>query len=286
MTNFNRREITHPVLAPNGQDYPMPAAFKLNLATANRNEDANELQLGLIYHLQQQDLLDLLNSNKATYTSVIDCVRTHHRYTHQSNLSHQEIILKADRFNGPISVSAFITATENLPAFTASGWSAWLKQILPLGLDLPQGSILAIADPWSFNTDRLETIQSCLDIIPSDTMEQGHWDHSLEQDHIEILLNPQDKAQIDKLRSNEKLQGNLWPSIYLSAITHAVRSCLKEEHQGKTWAKIITDQLSTYNINTEDPDIVTDNAHRYAQILMDLPLNRLTDQQPRGDEDE
>ena len=88
------------------------------------------------------------------------------------------------------------------------------------------------------------------------------------------------------MRADDRLGATLWPSIYLSAITQAVRFFQQEDHREKAWTKTITQQLQAKDIDLSDLELIADNAHRHAQTLMELPLNRITAQQDTQGETE
>ena len=273
MTMFNRRDIPHPYLYPANQDYEAPASFSAQ-AKVTRDSEANRYHVGIIYELNEQAIQGLIDTQRASFTAVIDCFTSRLRETYQSQGAIQEIILQGDRYKGTVTINPFITATTDLEKFKSKGWSTWLTTVLPDGTNIPAGAILAAAQVHTFNTDGATEMESCLKIVPSDHMEPGQYKIELE-DLIHIVVNTNDKPQIDRLRQNQNTQDQLWPSLYLPAIAQAIQGLLHQDNADKTWAKTLAIKLAENEIQIDDHDLLRDNALRYAQQLMDNPLGRL-----------
>ena len=273
MTMFNRRDIPHPYLYPANQDYQAPASFSAQ-TKVTRDSDANRYHVGIVYKLNEEVIQGLIDTEQASFTAVIDCFTTRLREAYQSQGPIQEIILQGDRYKGTVTINPFVTATSDLEKFKAKSWNTWLNTVLPDGTDIPAGAILAAAQVHTFNTEGTTEMESCLKIVPSDHMGPGEYKIELE-DLIHIVVNTNDKPQIDKLRQYQSTQDQLWPSLYLPAIAHAIQSLPHQDNADKTWAKTLALKLAENEIQIDDLELLRDNALKYAQQLMDNPLGRL-----------
>ena len=273
MTMFNRRDIPHPYLYAGNDDYQEPASF-IARTKVTRDSEANRFHVGIIYELNDEDIQSLIDTERASFTIVVDCSTSRLRETYQSQGPIQEIILQRDRYKGTVTINPFITATTDLTGFKAKSWSTWLATILPEGTDIPTGAILAAAQLHTFNTDGATEMESCLKIVPSDHMEPGQFKIELE-DLIHIVVNTNDKPQVDRLRQNQNTQDQLWPSLYLPAIAKAIQSLNHPDNADKTWAKTLAMKLAENAFETDDDEILRENALKYAQQLMENPLGRL-----------
>ena len=277
MTMFNRRDIPHPYLYPGNQDYLAPAHFRAE-TNVTRDPDNNTYHLGIIYDLEEPSLQGLIDSGQACFTTIVDCTRARLRETYQSTERLAEIILDGTKYSGTVTINTFITATVDINNFKADRWNEWLKMVLENGANVPQGAILAAAQSHTFDPDFANEMESCLQIIPSDRVETGEFEVELEEDLINILVNTEDKPQIDQLRQNPDTQDQLWPGLYLPAITQAIQSLGAPQTAEKTWAKTLRAKLCEHGIQVDEPDLLKDNALKHAQKLMQKPLNRLLKQ--------
>ena len=97
----------------------------------------------------------------------------------------------------------------------------------------------------------------------------------LDGDTIDILVNPEDKLRIERMRDNQREQDSLWPSVYLGAIERAVRECAKEEAGQRTWARSVRKALEDQGIGHLNEEDLASNSLKYAQRVMSRPLARI-----------
>ena len=280
MTLYNSREIPHPVLKPGGTDYIKGTLFRAEVKgdKAYKNPEDGRVYLHLAYSLNDEGLLDLIDRGDANYISLTDSVRSHRRETHPSAETETTIILDGSEYSGTITIQPFVTAKTDIRGFSSRGWNNWLKSILPNGSDMPQGAILAIGTTSVFDTEGTPDIESCVQLVNSADVERGRYAVRLDSENISIQVNSLDRPAIDTMRSNEDHEGRLWPSIYQSAIEQAVRKHALPENEDRKWAGSIAAALARHELDTSDADVLTDNSLVYAQIIMENPLTRITEQ--------
>ena len=274
MTMFNRRDIPHPYLYPGNQDYLTPAHFTAE-TNVTRDPDNNTYHIGILYDLKEPSLQELIDNRQACFTTIVDCPRARLRETYQSTERVAEVILDGTKYSGTITINTFITASVDISNFKADRWNNWLKMVLEKGANVPQGSILAVAQSQTFDPDFANEMESCLQIIPSDRVEAGEFEVELGEDLINILVNTEDKPRIDQLRQNPHTQDQLWPGLYLPAITQAIQGLGEPQTAEKTWAKTLIAKMGEQGIQVDEPELLKDNALKHAQRLMQKPLSRL-----------
>ena len=274
MTTFNHRNIPHPVLRPGGQDYRPEFEFRGNVANVRKDEENHCIVVAVQYQLTEPILLELVQQSRAQFTTMLDCPEGRSRESHSTQQEQQEITLDSRRYNGAVNVQSFITATQDIPKLHSPSWNAEITHLLAQGTPLPEAAILAISHPGQFRTGDAEPLESCLVITPSDHIQEGRFDISLEDQLIAIRVNTRDKARIERAR-NEQRGTYLWPSMYLAAIEQALRQHLLEEHQDKQWTQTIREQLERAEIDTNDQETFMARTLTYAQQLLEDPMKRL-----------
>lgn len=277
MSSQNRRNIPHPVLTPGGGDYSQETTFQAEVKTVLRNAESETLQIPVLFTLTDPNLKALISKRHAKYSVVVDCPVTHIRETRDTSEDSLLINLNQQDFRKRAEILPYIIATRHLQNYCSERWLPWLKAALPQGIEIPQGSILAISETSTFNPEQSTDTQSCIQLVAQDGMDSGRWKISLEKDLIHILVSPGDKGIIDTIREDDEQQQKLWPSIYQSAVELAVRKHLQDEHREKTWAETIKRKLEEKGLETEDMEILEEHSLSYAQDIMEGTLHRITE---------
>ena len=267
-------EIPHPVLQYGGKDYQQGTAFRASIAGMKHLPREGRIALALRYELNDQALLEMIQRGEVQYLTRTDCPTTHTREAHAGSLDSHPIELDDSRYSGRVEVRPFIITTRPLEGFQSENWNPWLKSILPGGVNVPAGTILAIAQAKSFRTERTPEYQSCIELVGTPDVPEGQWRIRTDGDLIVIRVNSQDKPKIDRMRQDDATQGGLWPSIYLNAIETAIRRHPDALPEGKRWARAIQKKLEEREFDTS-PDALEENCQEYAQTIMGNPLGRI-----------
>ena len=278
MTSQNRRDIPHPVLTPGGFDYVPQAEFKATVEKVRKTSQDQRIYIPVHFQLTEDDLLRRVAEGEAAYVVLTDCVASRTRERHQTSEERIVISLDAKEYYSEIRIQPFITSTRRVDTFTSKNWTSWVKDVLPHGVDLPAGAILAMAAEKTIPIGEPDEIQSCVQIVPTDRVVEGQFNVDLSSDHIHILVNPADKPKIDRMRANEDEQDKLWPSMYQTAIEKAVRYHTVEDNSEKTWAKTVARTTQEHEIDTSNLEDLQENSLIYAQQIMGNPLQRIMDQ--------
>ena len=267
-------EIPHPVLQHGGKDYRQGTAFRASITGMRRLPREERIALALRYDLSDRAILELISTGDAQYLTRTDCPTTHVREAHAGFLESHPIELDDSRYSGRVEVRPFIITTRPLEGFRSENWNPWMQSILPAGVDLPAGTILAIAQAKSFQPEGTPEYQSCIELVGTPDVPEGQWRIRTDGDLIAIRVNIQDKPKIDRMRQDGGAQGGLWPSIYLNAIETAIRKHQDALSEGRRWAHAIGKKLEEEKFDTS-PDALEENCQEYAQTIMGNPLGRI-----------
>ena len=276
MTTYNRRDMPHPTLKPGGADYAPGISFGAEPAAIRHSAKNEEITIALKYTLNSTVLSRLITEGEAHYHTLTECVATKIRESHRSKQDNHTIVLSANQYQGQVLVRPFIIASTDIHAISNEDWTAWVQNIVLNGIQVPRGAILAMGPETSFSTNETSELESYVEITPSQTVEPKRFRIDLSGQRIVILIHPDDKPDIDRVRSDEDTRSVLFPSMYQRAIEEAVRQHLKEEHTDKRWARRIAEKLSDHGLETEDQEILEANSLDYAQQIMENPLARIT----------
>ena len=267
-------EIPHPVLQHGGGDYQNGTVFRAPITGMRHLPREGKIALALQYELNDQALTEMIQRGDAQYLTRTDCPTTHTREARITSLVSHPIELEEFRYSGRVEVKPFIVTTRPLEGFRSENWNHWLQSILPGGVDVPAGSILAIAQPKSFRTEKTPEYQSCIELVGTPDVPEGQWRIRTDTDLVVIRVNAQDKPKIDRMRQDDAARGGLWPSIYLNAIETAIRRYKDALPEGKRWARSIGKKLEEHEFDTS-PEALEENCQEYAQTIMGNPLGQI-----------
>ena len=276
MTTYNRRDLPHPTLKPSGSDYEAGIVFRAEPAAIRRSAQSGNITIALKYRLNSTVLQELIGTGQAHYRTLTECVATKLRESHRSNEDVHTIRLDAKEYRGQVLIKPFVVASQAIDKMASDDWAVAARGLLPNGTSVPNGAILAIGAEKSFETDKTTDLESYVEITPSQTIERGRFNVDLSGQRIVILINPDDKPDIDRIRHDEDSLQLLFPSMYQRAIEEAVRLHRKDEHTDKRWAARISDKLNEYDLVVDQPEILEASSLDYAQQIMENPLARIT----------
>ena len=275
MTTYNRRNLPHPTLRPRGTDYVPEGRFSGEPQAIRRSAQSEEITVATRYQLSSPGLTDLIESGKAEYQSLTECVATRLRELHRSTQANHTITLQADRYQGEVILKPFVIAVEDIQAFRSDDWTDPVKRMLPLGTDLPSGAILAIGEQTTFDVNTATDQESYIEITPAESVQPSQYRIDLGGERIVIYINPNDKPAIDQTRANDDTLQYLYPSMYQRAIEEAIRQHQRDDHSGKRWAVRIADKLAEHGLDTQDAEALEAHSLEYAQQVMENPLARI-----------
>ena len=281
-STYNSREMPHPVLKPQGQDYQPSSGFTAKV-DIRRMPETSLIAVGIQYELKSDGLEKLIQEEKASFQTLIQCVATRTRQAHSTQSKMHRIDLNAREYYQSVDLFPMIIAAQEIQ-MDCTDWNPGIKSMLPNGTNVPHGAILAIANRHALDLDTDHEYASLIDLVPNPNIERSRFNISLDGERIAIQVNPQDKPNIDRVRKSEDQSQNLYPSVYLSAIEKAVRSHMNDDHQTKRWAMKIREKLAEQGIDP-DPEVLQDNSLEYAQIVMGSPLGMIIEPPSTSDEE-
>lgn len=273
MTTWNDRLLPHPLLAPWNDDYK-DATFAAQVPHAVLN-NGEQINLTVKYHLTSQALRGLVEEGKARYVGLVACAKTFSRNSYVTDQEDELYILDATDYADELKLTPYVVAAQPIEGFIAPEHNAEIRQFKPDGFDIPAGSILAVGNSTDVTLEEGGSPYSVIDLIADANVDVGTFKVELDDNRLKVHMAPPDKSRTEALRmhgQNSKEMAILFPSIYLHAITEALRNL--PEHSHRRWAQTIRKALERNGIGVDEYELQI-NALTYAQTLMEKPVGTL-----------
>ena len=283
MTYWNDRALPYPVLSPHNDDYPgkLFGAFSPDTVLS----DGRQINLTLKYTLNSQTLLDLIDDEQAEYVSLIACSRTSARSSVRGRSSEDVLTLSASDYAASLDIAPYVIAKTPITGFLSTEHHYEFHHLKPDGYSVPASGILAVGNPIRVDLDPRLGAESVFDLVPDSALDRGRFEIDMESDHIKILVNPDDKGEIERWRAQGSIgtgQAALFPGLYLHAVTEALRNM--HDYEGYNWFTVLKKVLEDKELET-DADVIEMKALNYAQQLLEKPLGKLLEALKSDEED-
>ena len=271
MTQWNHRLFPYPLLARWNDDYG-ERTFGARLEGIQSNK--RKINLGIEFINGSEYLTGLVAEGSALYILVVSCPATAAREVITSPFETTIYELDATEFSKELQSTPYIVATKKLTCFMSDEHAFEFTHAVPVGFDVPAGSILAagvsIRTPLEGDGDAA----SVIDLIQSDRVPEHELVVELDQERIKIVLNPTDRARVEKLRElpeTSREMSLLYSALYLPTVAEAVRNL--PDYVDRRWAVVLRGALEKHDIDV-DNDRVKEEAFKHAQVLLNLPIGR------------
>ena len=274
MTTWNNRHLPYPLLAPWTDDY-RDGIFSGNVPHVMLN-NGKEISLTIKYHLTSQYLKDLISNGTASYISLIACTRTFTRVTTSPSDQEEDVhVLDASAYAQELTFTPYVVAACPIEGFISEEHADEIRYINPNGFSIPTASILAIGQQTRIILEQGGSPYSVIDLVADPNLDNGIFKVDTNDNRIKIYVSPRDKDWIEAMRqqATDSMDNSaLFPSIYLHAVTEALRNL--EDNLDRNWTRTIRHALESHNLQADDYEILKDNALDYAQRIMEKPVGR------------
>ena len=219
----------HPIIRPGGFDYT-DCHFKMQITQARRAADIIHLELS--FDLCSNTITNMIKEQQAKFYVTVKCTKTYQRITFDSGNHTMQLDLPLSDYSDKLNIMPYVATTRPISKFSSAEHDDELKKLIPNGVDLPEGAILAVEDPHEVVIDSIEKIQAAISIVRNDKLKEGEYVITTIGDLINIEMHPNTHDGTRRLR--DKAPALLYPSIYVTALEHAIRDL--EENSGRPWA--------------------------------------------------
>ncbi len=270
MAMWNDRSLPYPILAPWTDDY-LDKSFGIEVPNAVLSGDG-QINVTLRYNLNSEFLLDLIRDGQAEYTTLVVCGRTMARQSFSGQYAETVEILDAADYAETIEFTPYITAKTAIDRFSSDEHNSEFRTLQPTHYSVPGSGVLAVGNRIRIDLDPIGNIDSIFDLVPSTSLERGRFEVDVEDDRIKIVVNRDDRAEIDRwLDQGRSSMGSaaLHPALYLHAVTLALTRI--DENEERRWTTVFRNRLEALHLETSQEEI-DQRLLEYGQRLLQHPL--------------
>lgn len=261
--------MPHPVLRPGGLDYKQ-SHFKMSLGRGPVRLGEN-LQLSLSYDLKSRTLENMIRDGHAQFCAVSECKNTHDRSVHRTNETGGSWIIPMSAIAKKMTVTPYVVSVGESRLACSEEHHEEFREMIPDGFELPAGSILAVGNPHEITLYQIPTIQAAITMSQKPSVKDGCFDIDLEDEYIRIIINPKTHHEVMMVRERDRRV--LFPSLYLSAVTQAIRGL--EDADDRKWGEALKKALRQKGIEPDKSEDLRHNSLIYAQEILEMPLMKL-----------
>ncbi len=261
-----RMRYPHPVLSEYSSDYAtggFNCEFEQNLTTDN------ELRISAKLNLDGDNLLGLINEQKASIGYFIICRRTYFNKLVKTSEGASEYFVDASRLFGTVLIRPIIWTQQPISNFSSPLFDSEFSE----NIDVAKGKIIALGPEFRFSMDRkkYKPFDSIFQLSEVETVTVGMIEVDLSQDRITISAEPGTYRSIIGMRDVAVARGILLNAVYMPAIMEVVSRLQSGETslQSRKWYRVFRAKCDDLGI---DPSDNAKSALEIAQILLHAPL--------------
>lgn len=284
------KSFPYPVIADGNTSYSN-SKFTSDVTIEKNGYNLNFI---LQYSLNNEELNELIKSQKAVIVHHIECVQTCYRYAVITDDENTIYTIHQSKLNGTVQISTVIVANENLTGYKNSDFSSDYKGF---SFDIKKGCLLAIGNCIEIELDKqkddLENTSSIFSIVPNldptDTI--IHIDSNSAKDKIAIMI-PERSCNIYKsLSTNLELQSAMHSMIIIPALIQVFEELKNARfelynYNNCRWFKALKKACNKLNIDLDEKSLESLNSYNSAQLLMDSPTIKALNYLAGGTENE
>lgn len=263
-----QKAFPYPVLRPYSDDF-IDKEFQ---STADFIIEGNKVTVEISYALSSKDILALIDKKIAVYVSVLACRDTYFSISLKSHKNNVSKEFDGGLFKGEVQIRSYI--------YISSDYTLSSREIHPdFGSDPIQyrrGDIIAQdeTEVFYFDRDLFRPVSSVFDLVKKESLSDGEWTLSFEQDHVQIEVSPAMKEAIDNARNDISNRAVLINSIMFAAVMQSIEKIRNSDaiYDEYKWAQVIKHSAHNNSIDVSAEHI---DSYLIAERLMHYPLSKL-----------
>lgn len=270
------RLYSYPVLSAMYDDY-INSSFNIRVKAFKK---AKNLLLNINCDLNNNELLSLIDTNKAKIVCHFECQKTKLRYTKDLIIGENDFEIPNADINEQLQIVAFIVANENISGYYSKSFN---PDYGTSKFDVEIGSVLAISNqpdiPVEKNIYDLSNVPSIISIVPytSETDHKIYIDMD-DNNKIRVRLQKNDYQNYSELgRGISDYTPILHSMIIIPALTH-VFDILKSDietfytYEDKRWFKALSKKFDTLNKKFDYDELKNQDSFSLAQEIIECPI--------------
>jgi len=263
----------------NGRTYPYPVLGIDDNFTGDENKDTFKpiltvssdyrmIRLDITYHLKNDELLKLINSNQAVFCTQLYCRSTMFRQSFISKKQKELIEIKSNQLRDEVEVDFFICASEEIKNYNNSMFNTVFSGV---SFEIEKGDLLGYGGSTTFFANKTpEELKSISSFMSIDTENKSGVPmyNDYDGDKITIILSQEDYETYQSIKKESLLTSTLHSSVVLPALAEAIRFLTTNEgddYKNRKWHELLSSLIEKHP---------TDDPLQSAQKILDLPVNR------------
>jgi len=260
--------LPHPVIKPGGNDYKEECTFEMKV---NRGEIiGNKIRINLSHNLKSNTINELIKNKGAEFCLVAKCSETNKRDIHRTHESKICWELPASDYARELTITPYVVATKKISMMHSDEHDEEFRLLLPEGVNLPAGAILAVGNYWKILLYKIPSLQAAIKLHKNNQLDEGMYHIDTDDDWIKIQVNEKTYEMI-KAIINHNYSDVLYP-FYTAVVEKGIRDM--KDHESRKWTEALRKSLKKKDIDPDGTDFA-DHADQHAQKLLEGPLKRL-----------
>ncbi|MXZ24367.1 MAG: hypothetical protein F4Y80_05765 [Caldilineaceae bacterium SB0665_bin_21] len=261
MSHSSHGVFPHPVLSPRRRDYRPECEFKLVVPEPILNA-RGEINIPVEFLIDCPSLGRLVEDERATCVCLVECASTYQRRAF-SVRGFQDILgLHHADLPDSFRITPYIAATQTINGFCVEEFSEVAKVLLPKGIDLQSGAVLAIGDAVEIEVKDPGT--SIFNLGVDSSLPPGIFSTDLSGERIAINVHRDDLRRVHQLRRQNGL-ALMGQALFLHSVGEALRG-LVDHGSNKRWATVLRRTVREVKGEMADEDIA-EYSERIAQEI-------------------
>ncbi|MFA6808457.1 MAG: hypothetical protein WCR27_05640 [Eubacteriales bacterium] len=264
----------YPVLSSFSDDY-VKSGF---ISEVNVIRDIKDLVFSLKVLIDDEELLSLIEQNKAEYVFHIECSQTSYRSIIKTSQTENTKRIHESKLKGRVSVCSFIVASKSLTDYFNSNFNDDYKGYK---FNIERGGILAIGNQFNIDitkeTEDLAKVPSVFSVLKRDSDDDLGMQIEFDGDKVKLWLCNEEFDNYRKIASLPIFQPLLHSALILPALVHifeTLKYAGTDEYEVYRWFRAIESNLQKYGLKLDQETLDSRPSYELAQKLLEFPISR------------
>lgn len=262
-----RMRYPHPVLSEFSEDY-VSGEFRAEFSQ-NLTKD-NELRIEASLILDNEDLQNLVDTQKAAIGYFLVCRRTYFNRLQEVSSGTSEKFFDATKLFGTVQIRPVVWTLEELDEFNSDLINDEFGSSIPIA----KGAVIALGPEFRFSMDRkkYKPFDSIFELAQDDTVPIGTFAVDPERERITVMAEKTTFNSIADMRNIAAGRSMLLGSVYMPAVMEVItRMQMGDSMDAYKWYRVFSAKCDGLAI---DPSDDTQSPLKLAQTLLRQPLTK------------
>lgn len=213
----------------------------------SENQDVEYYYLNNVHlNLSDRNLKELLQQNKASARLVVECSRTLYRNIFEVGLEDKTIKIPIGFLRGPVEISCFIIANENIPDYYSESFNSIYGDYK---FNIDKYDLLAIDDGYNtkidFDESKDNKVASIFLVVSNSDENAITMDVEIKNKNIKISLPSKEYGYYTNMKNDSNYQNVFFSILAVPALSFALTKIQEEDFETAMlkydWLKSVID---------------------------------------------